>query len=161
MKQSEPIIDEQLIEERAVRLLSRREHGRQELQRKLEQKGCAAEPVNEVLERLAARGWQSDERYVESFTRQRIQQGHGPLRIKADLQQRQVTSVLIEAALAELAPDWFALAEERLCRRFHGRVPATPKERAKQQRYLLQRGFTPDQVQAALKRVAGQDPDTW
>lgn len=156
MAKAEPD-DEQAVEQRAVHLLGRREHSASELRRKLQQKGFCAATIDTVLERLQERDWQSDVRFTEGFVRQRIESGYGPLKIRADLQQKGVASELVARALEASAADWIALAEERYRRRFGAQPPADEKERARRQRHLYQRGFLPDQVRTACSRVERAD----
>ena len=52
---------------RAVGLLSRREHSRVELARKLSTHAQSPEELNALLDALAKEGWQSDERFVQGF----------------------------------------------------------------------------------------------
>jgi regulatory protein len=78
------------VEAAAVRLLARREHSRAELVRKLAARGAPAELADEVLDSLAARRLQSDERYAESLVTSRIGRGQGPVRIRRELAERGV-----------------------------------------------------------------------
>ncbi|RUO26128.1 hypothetical protein CWE09_05235 [Aliidiomarina minuta] len=149
--------DVKAIEHRAVHLLGRREHSAAELKRKLRQKGFAAEPIDEVLELLAERGWQSDQRFTESYIRQRIENGYGPLKIRFDLQQKGIASSMIEELLAAQETDWVELARQRYVRRFGETPAADEKERARRLRHLYQRGFLPDQVRTAYHRIEQQE----
>ncbi|WP_236250612.1 regulatory protein RecX [Microbulbifer sp. ALW1] len=139
----------------AIDLLSRREHSCQELRRKLSAKHPEAN-FDEVLSRLQALNYQSDQRFAEVFCRSRVQRGQGPLRIRRELQQRGVHGDLIASALEQVETDWFALAAEVLQRKFRGAInPALPrdqqfKERAKRQRYLAYRGFSSDAIAWAI-----------
>lgn len=149
--------DERAIEFRAVDLLSRREHSEAELRRKLIHKGFAVDAVNVVLKRLQERQWQSNERFAESFFRQRVNQGYGPLRIRMEMSQKGLKDYEIEAVFTDFAPDWCELAKQRYQRRFSdatGNIAKLnqleAKERAKRQRFLAQRGFTAEQVYAAI-----------
>ena len=64
-----------------MRLLSMREHSRLELCNKLKVKSFAQDEIQEVLDGLVNEGWQSDQRFAESFIRQRIHKGYGPILI--------------------------------------------------------------------------------
>lgn len=152
--------DESAIEHRAVDLLSRREHSEYELRRKLEHKGFDVDAVKRVLQKLRERQWQSDERFAASFFRQRVEQGYGPLRIRMEMLQKGLTESEIEAVFTEYAPNWQALAKDRYQRRFAKQEKfqsLEPKEKAKRQRFLAQRGFTAEQVYAAIS--AAEDDD--
>jgi regulatory protein len=138
------------IRARALALLARREHSRQELLRKLRQRGFAEADLRPVLEELAAAQLQSDTRYAESYARSRAERGFGPLRIRAELQERGIDASGIEAALAGLEADWELQAREAREKRFGGEPPEDLKQRTRQTRFLQQRGFSHDQVRAAL-----------
>lgn len=131
------------LRDRAVALLARREHSRQELQHKLAQRGYGAEEINTALQQLQVDGYQSDARYAESLIRSRIAKAQGPLRIRAELAARGVADDLVEAALqqAEQETDWLALASDLLQRRHHGEPATDFKEKARRMRYLQRRGF--------------------
>ncbi|HMM77906.1 MAG TPA: regulatory protein RecX [Gammaproteobacteria bacterium] len=141
---------------RALAALARREHSRQELERKLTARGLDAGVVGETLDRLAEQRLQDDERFVEVFVRSRIARGQGPVRIAQELRQRGIVETTVRDALAAAEVDWDALATQVLGRQFRARA-ADAKTRARQQRFLEYRGFTAAQIRAAL-RAAGRDP---
>ncbi|WP_040261101.1 recombination regulator RecX [Pseudomonas massiliensis] len=130
----------------AMDLLARREHGRVELERKLRQKGAPAELIAGALDRLAEEGLLSEARYLESFISYRARSGHGPARIREELTQRGLQRSDVEQALRESALDWPALLRDLWERKFDGRAPSDAKERARQTRYLLYRGYSMDMV---------------
>src|SRR3970040_1376226 len=70
--------------QRAVGLLSRREHSRLELTRKLCERGLAADEVEAAVEKLATDGWQDDARFARFLLRSRVSGGYGPIRIRAE-----------------------------------------------------------------------------
>lgn len=136
----------------ALGLLARREHSRKELRRKLATGGHDPEEVDAVLTRLDDRGLQSDERFAEVLVRSRIAQGHGPLRILAELRLHGLDDAGASQALDAAEPDWTALATELYRRRFRG--PASDQaERVRRARFLAGRGFPSSAIQACL----GQD----
>lgn len=149
--------DPAAVRNRALRLLTRREHGAKELKRKLVSRGVAPERAAEAVETLAQAGWQSDVRYVESLIRQRILQGYGPLRIDAELEDAGVDAAIVEQALAEAAPDWRTLAAEAHRRRFDALPTAAGADWQKHYRFLAGRGFESEQIYAVLKRRAEDD----
>lgn len=142
--------------EDAIRLLARREHSRFELLERLSARGHGAEAVNKCLEALVEEGLQSDARFAESFVRSRRFRGQGPVKIRAELERRGLDREGIQVALLEAEQggesDWFVLACEALSRRFSG-PGDTPRERARRERFLAQRGFDFDQVRHALEHA--------
>jgi regulatory protein len=138
---SDAAVHDPALHEAAVRLLARREHAAAELVAKLEQRGFAHTDAAAEVERLAADGLQSDERFTTLFVEQRVERGDGPMKVKAALNQRGVAAGQIDAALAAYEDEWPALARAALEHRFGGGVPVTRNERARRARFLQQRGF--------------------
>lgn len=148
-------------ENRAVNLLSRREHSAHELAQKLRQRGFANEVIAKVLEKLQDNNWQSDTRFTASFVRSRISQHKGPNRIYAELNQKGITQEMAELAIEDEAVDWVKLAVELLVRKYPGPCLKIPTELAKRQRFLAQRGFTSSQVYRAIDQVESSDFTGW
>ena len=131
-------------------LLAGREHGRAELLRKLEKAGFDHDSASDAIDRLADEGLQSERRYVENFVQSRINQGKGPVRIRAELGERGALASLVEEALDDAGPDWRVMARAVRARKFGSQAPKDFKDKARQMRFLQYRGFEPDQIQAAV-----------
>jgi regulatory protein len=134
----------------ALDRLARREHGSRELAAKLLRKGFEGEIVDAALADLAAEGLLSDARYAAGYVRSRVARGHGPRKIEAELRRLGIDDELIGRAVAEEATDWNGLACRERAKRFGPAPPADWPARARQARFLEQRGFSRDQVRAAL-----------
>lgn len=134
----------------ALRLLARREHSEQELRYKLRSRGYAECLVENVLSSLREEGALSNCRYTESYVLTRYEHGFGPLRIVAELRERGVSPVLIDDVLASPGFDWAQSAWRQRLKRFGSGVPQDFSERARQMRFLQQRGFDNEQIRAAL-----------
>jgi regulatory protein len=139
----------------ALDLLARREHSRLELERKLAARDYEPELIGETLDQLQRENLQSDERFAESFVQARAARGQGPVRIRMELAERGVSGA--DACLREAGLDWAALARETRIKRFGKAVPGDFKEKARQMRFLQYRGFSHDQITAALE--FGNDSD--
>ncbi len=137
------------IRQALLRLLGRREYSRRELELKYGRQYPAA-LLAQALDRLEQDGCLSDRRFAEVFVRSRIGQGYGLQRIRFELKQKGIAAELLEMALAEQAPDWFALARASWSRRFRQGPTGERKELARQMRYLLQRGFSQEEARAAI-----------
>lgn len=142
-------MSESAVYQAAVRLLSRREHSTRELREKLIRKGWPREITEPVLSRLQEDGLQSDERFAESFVRSRVARCHGPLKIRAALQQRGIHSPLTDNLLSPLEHRWPELALQAL----GTEIPARDDRdgRARAYRRLCRRGFTHAQAMTALQ----------
>lgn len=135
----------------AMDLLARREHSRQELQRKLARRFAVdAEVIFSVINQLTQEGLQSDQRLAEAFLRYRSNRGQGPLKIKAEMREKCIESDLIEQIFDEANIDWFDLALRVLEKRYGEGSAVDASERAKRTRFLQQRGFSFDQIQTVM-----------
>ena len=146
-------LTESELRQRAVSLLARRDHARRELETKLRSKVGDHPAMAAVIEWCEEHGFIDDRRFAGFFVRSRIERGHGPLRIRQEMQQKGVDWELIEIAIREAGEnegvDWFALAREARARRFRT-CPGDQKEKARQLRFLQSRGFDAEQSFAAL-----------
>lgn len=136
--------------QRALGLLVRREHSRKELTRKLTTRGVEADEAQAVVQRMVAEGWQDDARFAELLVRSRANNGYGPLRILAELGMHGLDRDIITAAMDAYDGDWTENARDLAQRRFPGRL----EDRAIQRKaadFLLRRGFSGDQVRAAVR----------
>ncbi|WP_210397035.1 regulatory protein RecX [Motiliproteus sediminis] len=143
----------QQLRNRAIALLARREHSQHELTTKLAGSEASAEQVAEVIAQLQADGLQSDERYAASLVRSLVARGQGPLRVHQSLKQKGVSGELARLALEAADVDWFSQAEMVQQKRFGDVTTDTPKEYARQVRFMLYRGFDQDQVRHALDQA--------
>ena len=148
---SEQSINPNDIRLAAMDLLARREHSRRELKQKLKRRFGDETLIDEQLDTLAGENLQSDTRYAESFVRQRINRGHGPLRIRQEMRQKGISDAEIDLALAQEQPDWHTLAEETYYRKFGALAPEDIREKAKRSRFMQYRGFGLDHYQHLLQ----------
>ncbi|MEZ5456979.1 MAG: regulatory protein RecX [Lysobacteraceae bacterium] len=144
---------------RAVGLLSRRDHSEKELRRKLAQRGLEAAEVDGALQRLQNLSLQSDDRFAENLLRSRVQSGHGPLHVRAELAQHGLDSARIGALFDAQDVDWNASALAFAQRRLN-RQSADPRREAQRiANALLRRGFNMDQVRHALRGISDRAED--
>lgn len=142
--------DEQQAKEVVLRLLARREHSAFELRQKLRQRGFVDEVNDVVLQFAQAQGWQSDERFIDSWLRQCLAKGDGLQKIKAAAQNKGLAADAIHEALLQLEPDWASICYERLTKKFGTEPPNDTKARDRMMRHLLQRGFSYSDIKQAL-----------
>ncbi len=138
-----------------MNLLARREHTTHELHHKLLGKGFPEPLIEETLQRLATDKLLSDERFAEAYVQSRMNRGFGPLRIEAELRERGTPAELIKAWVTPNAQHWREQARKTWRKRF-GREPKDYQERARQMRFLQQRGYTTDQINAIFKNYDDQ-----
>jgi regulatory protein len=66
------------------------------------------------------------------------------------LREKGVDSETVEQAFGTTGTDWIQAAREARRRKFGPDLPADARARAKQARFLQYRGFSSDQIRAAL-----------
>jgi len=143
--------ERQEVLQRACDFLGRREHSRKELQHKLARR-CEDEAlIEELLDKLADEGLQSDERFTESFVHHRVNNGKGPLKIQQELNQRGVDQNLISIYLDFEDVDWLSLAREVRTKKYGNEVPADYQKQALQSRFLYSRGFSSEHIKRLFK----------
>lgn len=137
---------------KAMDLLARREHSRVELERKLTKREYEAEEINSTIDQLVEDDLQSDSRFSEAYVQSRINKGFGPVKIRIELNERGVSDALIEESLGVHADSWIELAINQQQKKFRTK-PDDFTERARQSRFLQNRGFSVEQIQSVLKSV--------
>lgn len=143
-------------------LLAGRDFSVREMTERLLRKGHGAEVVAAAVASLVQEGFLREERYAEQFVTQRAGRGRGPVRIRMDLREKGVDGEAIDQAFENAETDWVAAAREARRRKFGAALPADIRERARQARFLRYRGFSPDQIRAALGAIDDEDisPDS-
>jgi len=135
----------------AIGLLARREHSQFELKRKLIVKGYSSLEVDTLLVSLAKDGLQSDERFAEVYVHHRVGMGFGPRRIEFELSQRGISQALIQQYVPCDKAFWREVLSSVWRRKYHTDHPVNEKAYAKQARFLMQRGFEPEQIYQCLR----------
>lgn len=109
-------------------------------------KESLAQLILEQLETLRAENLQSDKRFIESFVNGRKSSGKGPLRIRQELKQKQVSDALVEQFLIDDDDSWLSLAEEIYHRKFGHGAAKNYQEKSRRYRFMMYRGFSSDQL---------------
>ncbi|HTU68086.1 MAG TPA: regulatory protein RecX [Steroidobacteraceae bacterium] len=145
----------------AVTLLARRDYSTHELKKKLAERGYNEHAREVVVDDLESMGKMNNERYGQNVVAYRARRGHGPARIRNELQKSGLSrSDIDEAVKGEDAPDFKVRAREVRERKFGPEIPKDRKERAKQARFLQYRGFSNDHIRAAMEGNVDDDtPD--
>ncbi|MFK7161773.1 regulatory protein RecX [Marinospirillum sp. MEB164] len=156
------------LEAKALRLLTRREQSAHELMQRLKEAGqprwgrpglSAPEFLHQdelschlaqLIFQLQFQGWQSDLRFAASLTERLLRQGKGPLLLQQAFAQHQLATDLTQPHLARLAPLWLHQAQRVRRQKFGHELPVDRRQAAKMQRFLASRGFTAEQIYAAV-----------
>lgn len=143
------------LKARALRYLAGREHSRPELARKLARHAGEQDDVDALLDWLEAQKFLSTARFSESLVHRRADR-FGNSRILAELRSHGIADDGLAGLQDELAATEVDRAREVWQRKF-GHPPADANERAKQMRFLQQRGFSHRAIRAALQPAPADD----
>lgn len=151
-KTIEPITDKQKLRNRALYWLSKKEYSIHDFRVKLD-KVCEIEELKEnLLEDFINKDWLNEQRYLESFVRNKIAMGLGLYRIKQELQQHGIKAEQTLLHVESLDVDWFEQAKQTYQRKYNASPVDDVKEKAKRFRYMQYRGFTPDEIKYAMEQ---------
>jgi len=139
---------------RALRLLSMREHSRQELERKLKAFEETPGELAQALDFLAAKDFINEQRVVESVVNRRSAK-LGASRVRQELQAKGLPVEAIADAVQAMRSTELERAHEVWRKKF-GQPPEDQAARAKHIRFLVARGFAPEVVKRV---VAGSEDD--
>ncbi len=156
-------------ERMALTALARREHGKEELRKKLEKKGHDQAAVRDALDQLESEGLLSDERYADWFVRSRLRSHPlGERGLEALLrakglskdEARKATAVGRDAILASL--DRYARLllpreEGRIAKKGLAGREASLALRTALWNRLRARGFSSPDIRSVLSRIAGSE----
>jgi regulatory protein len=134
---------------RALGYLARREHSRAELRRKLAPHAESSDRLERLLDDLEAKKLLSDRRFTEVMARSRAER-FGAARVRQELKAHGISDPLVREAVGELARTELQRAREVWRKKFDA-PPADAAERARQMRFLAQRGFNAE----VIRRVVG------
>lgn len=133
---------------RALKLLAAREHSRRELERKLAPHETEPGQLKTALDELQARGFIDEQRVVDSLLHRRASR-LGAGRIKQELQAKGLDAERVALAVASLKASELERAHEVWRKKF-GVLPGDARERARQARFLIARGFSAETVRRVL-----------
>ena len=137
------------IYNKALDLLSRREHSRKELYLKLISRFESKEDINLILNKLEKNKLLSDSRFTEEYVQARRRKGFGPIKISAELEKRGISDSLISAQI-NIYEDWDDLAQSTFQKRFPEGISKDFKKLQKQKNFLSNKGFTFYQIESVL-----------
>ena len=134
---------------KALDLLSRREHSRKELYIKLSKRFDCKDEINLTLDQLEENNLLCDSRFTEEYVHSRRRKGFGPVKISMELEKRGVKDSLISSEIDKFN-DWDKLAELSFKKRFPDGASKNFKELQKQKNFLTNKGFSFYQIESVL-----------
>lgn len=135
---------------RAVRMIAAAGHSRQDLRRKLVQKGETPEAAQAAVDWLTELKLLDDGETAAALVRSAVAKGYGKARIRQILQEKSIPRELWDDAL-ELVPAMDDAVDRFLERRFRGNAP-DEKEIKRAVDALLRRGHSYADIRAGLQR---------
>ena len=139
-----------LIYNKALDLVSRREHSCYELIQKLNKRFPETMPIIEdVVQKLVINNILNDERFAEMYLNSRARKGFGPKKIEMELHSKKIDSSFIATAIAEY-DNWAENAENELLKKFKGIKPNDFNSKMKQKQFLFNRGFSTQIIEQIL-----------
>ncbi len=140
------------IRARALRILGYRAMSRQELFRRLVEKGEGEAEAEACVAWLSERGLLDDAAYAGMVVRHYAAKGYGPAHIRNELYRRGVPRALWDAALEEM-PETEERLDALLRARLRGASPRDAAALKKATDALARRGYSWGEIRAAVERL--------
>ena len=138
-----------VIYNKALDLLSRREHSQKEIKLKLQKKFKNSEEIYEVIEKLVANNIINDTRFTEHYINARKRRGFGAKKISYELISKGINESIIESLLSNI-DDWKELAKKEFNKKYKDGPSDDFKIRSKQKNFLLNRGFSFEEIESVF-----------
>ncbi len=137
---------------RALNILSYRDHSRNELERKLSNKGCAEDDTQEVLDRLCELGFVNDEAFAHRYyTELTSVRKYSVRRAKAELVKKGIDREIIENTVEEVAVDDLETLLALFSGKFRNKINNIEKRNTLAQS-LMRNGFSWSDISSAFLR---------
>ena len=129
-----------IIYNKSLDLLSRREHSRKEVKEKLLLRYENTEQINVVLEKLVSNNLINDSRFAEAYVLNRKRKGFGPKKIIFELISKGVKESIANEVV-EIEGGWIEAARSAFKKKYKDDQNIETKEQLKQKTFLQNRGF--------------------
>jgi len=134
---------------KALDILSRREHSQKELSDKLIKKFNIPELVDSVIHSLLEKNLLNDYRYSESYVVARKRKGFGPKKIGYELVSRGVNENTASEVI-DAEGGWNEAALKAFNKKFKAGIGEDFKEQNKQKAFLQNRGFSFQEIDSVF-----------
>lgn len=170
IREQQPLSDEQYADivdeadyikarEKAVQLLTRKSYTVQEIRLRLKRYDIGEDVIERVINWLQRLQYVNDQRYAQQWVEQRMQlRGHGPLRLRQELQRKGVDRQYIDEALASFDDDDFIELAWNQGKKYVTRQLGDEEMtiRRKTYAYLQRRGYTASVIRRVMRRLEEQ-----
>jgi len=137
------------IYNKALDIISRREHSQKELSNKLIKKFDIPELVDSVIHGLLEKNLLNDYRYSESYVVARKRKGFGPKKIGYELVSRGVNENIVSEVI-DAEGGWNEAALKAFNKKFKAGIGKDFKEQNKQKVFLQNRGFSFQEIDSVF-----------
>jgi regulatory protein len=146
-------------QKRMERFCAYQERSHQEVVQKLRQMRMIPDAIDTIVVRLIESGFLSEERFALAFSRGKFRQKRwGRVRIRKELEQRNLSGYLIQKALEEIPErEYLATFDALATSRWDqlAREPDLQKRKRKFADYLLYRGWEMELIYDKLRELGG------
>lgn len=151
-----------LAYEKAIELLSYREHSSSELRTKLLQKGFAPSVGDTVIKKMISKGYLDDERFANLYFRELMRHGkYGPLMIRKKMLEKGIKPELIDKKIGSIsAKEWEQYASGLLNKKMQKIRNRDEGKREILLRYLMNKGFDYSSIESLVKVAVENDENT-
>ena len=134
---------------KALDIISRREHSEKEIKNKLLEKFDASEIIEQVVLKLIENNLINDVRFAEMYVLIRKRKGFGPKKIQFELMARGIDDSISSLVITEEG-SWKEAALKAFNKKFKNGASQEFKERNKQKTFLQNRGFSFEEIDSVL-----------
>jgi|TARA_B100001063_G_scaffold231270_1_gene245244 regulatory protein len=134
---------------KALDIVSRREHSEKEIKNKLLEKFDAPEIIEQVVLKLIENNLINDVRFAEMYVLVRKRKGFGPKKIQFELMARGIDDSISSLVITEEG-SWKEAAQKAFNKKFKNGASQEFKERNKQKTFLQNRGFSFEEIDSVF-----------
>ena len=134
---------------KALDIVSRREHSEKEIKNKLLEKFDAPEIIEQVVLKLIENNLINDVRFAEMYVLIRKRNGFGPKKIQFELMARGIDDSISSLVITEEG-SWKEAAQKAFNKKFKNGASQEFKERNKQKTFLQNRGFSFEEIDSVF-----------
>ena len=138
-----------IIYNKSLDLLSRREHSRKEVKEKLLLRYENTEQINIVLDKLVSNNLINDSRFAEAYVLNRKRKGFGPKKIIFELISKGVKESIANEVV-EIEGGWIEAARSAFKKKYKDDQNIETKEQLKQKTFLQNRGFSFKEIESVF-----------
>jgi len=137
------------IYNKALDILSRREHSKKEVFQKLKSKFSELDLINDVISKLLDNNLIDDKRFAEHYVAARKRKGFGSKKIGYELMTKGIDESISTLVINE-SGDWDSLASNVFHKKFKSGISDDFKIKAKQKNFLINRGFSFEEIESVF-----------